>query len=225
MVSTINTLIINFKTYEQATGENAVALAKLAEKVANEVGVEIIVAVQAADLFRVSSAVSIPVFVQHMDAVNYDSNTGWILPEDVKQNGGSGALINHSEHRLNVDVIEKTVNRAKELGLRTCVCANDADVGAALAAFKPEFVAVEPPELIGGDISVSTADPGLVKESVSKIYDVNKEEKVLVGAGVKTKDDVLKCVELGAQGVLVASGITKSQNPEQAIRDLAEGLK
>jgi len=219
------TLIINFKTYEQSTGENAVKLAKIAEKVAKQTKVEIIVAVQAADLYRVSKAVKIPVFVQHMDAIDYGQFTGWILPESVKANGASGCLINHSEHRLNVDVIEGIVKRAKKLGLRTCVCANDAEVGAALSALKPEFVAVEPPELIGGDISVSTANPKLVVNSVRQICDVNKAEKVLVGAGIKTKDDVVKSVQLGARGILVASGIVKSKNPADAIKEMAEGLK
>ena len=48
-------IIINFKTYPSATGERAVELADICARVAAETGIEIAVALQAADIFRVSS--------------------------------------------------------------------------------------------------------------------------------------------------------------------------
>ena len=69
-------LIVNFKTYEEATGDRAVELAKICEKVAQESGKEIAVAVQAADVYRVSQAVGLKVFAQHVDEVGFGSNTG-----------------------------------------------------------------------------------------------------------------------------------------------------
>jgi triosephosphate isomerase len=55
---------------------------------------------------------------------------------------------------------------------------------------------------------------------------VNSVEKipVLCGAGVKNGEDVRKAKELGAKGILVASGVVKAENPEEAIRDLLEGF-
>jgi len=134
-------------------------------------------------------------------------------------------LLNHSEKRLRLDVLERSIKRAKEAGLITVVCANDADTGKAISAFDVDFIAVEPPELIGGDISVSTAQPGLITESVKKICGEMEKCNVLVGAGVKTAEDVRTAIKLGAVGVLVASGITKADDPEKALKELAEGLR
>ena len=86
--------------------------------------------------------------------------------------------------------------------------------------FSPDYIAYEPPELIGGDVSVSTAKPEVIRDIVNSV-----KTKIIVGAGVKNKKDVEKCIELGAVGVLVASGVVKAKNAKKAIKDLAEGLK
>jgi triosephosphate isomerase len=104
------------------------------------------------------------------------------------------------------------------------VCSNNVATSKAIAAFSPNFVAVEPPELIGGDISVTTADPGIVSNSVKAVKGVDKNVKVLCGAGVKNGKDVSKAIELGADGVLLASGIVKAKDKESVIRDLVSGL-
>jgi triosephosphate isomerase len=85
-------------------------------------------------------------------------------------------------------------------------------------------VAVEPPELIGGDFSVSRAQPELVKGTVDAVKAVSPEVKVLCGAGVKSGEDVRKALELGSEGVLLASGVVKAKDVEQAIRDLVTGI-
>lgn len=216
----IPVIIVNFKTYKEATGDKAVALAKICEKVAKETGKNIIPAVQAADIYRVSKAVKIPVFAQHADEAEQGQSTGAITIESVKEAGASGTLINHSEHRIGKDKIKKVVERAKKLGLITVVCAKDSDEGKELDVFKPDFIAVEPPELIGGDISVSTAKPEVIEESVKKI----KGKRVIVGAGVKTKKDVEKAASLGGVGILVASGVVKAKYPEKELKALAEGF-
>lgn len=217
-------IIINFKTYRSGIGERALHLAKICEKVANETGANIAVAVSAPDIYKVSKEVSIPVFAQHIDDAEYGSNTGDIIAEDAKENGAVGTLLNHSEKRLRLDVLERSIKRAKEAGLITVVCATNADEGKALSAFDVDFIAVEPPELIAGDISVSTAEPELIKESVHKICGDKKCDQVIVGAGVKTGEDVKIALELGAVGVLVASGVTKSDEPEKVLMDLVKGL-
>lgn len=219
------TIIVNFKTYETSIGDKAVDLAKICDKIAKEEEVSIAVAVTAADLYRVSQEVSIPVFVQHIDEGKFGSHTGDIIAENAKSNGAVGTLLNHSEKRLRLDVLSKTIHRAKENGLIAVVCANDSDEGKAVSSLNADFIAVEPPELIGGDISVSTAQPELIKESVHKICGGVKCEQVLVGAGVKTSEDIKIARELGAVGVLLASGITKADDPEKALRELAKGLK
>jgi len=215
------TIITNFKTYESATGENALNLAKIHEKVASETGVSMAVCCQAVDLRMVAEAVSIPVFAEHFDPVSYGSNTGKSMPEALKAAGAYGSLLNHSENRMRLDYIEEAVQIAKKLELYTVICANTPESGKAMSAFNPDLIAVEPPELIGGDISVSSAQPEIISDAVSMIG----EGKVLVGAGIKNGEDVRKALELGASGVLLASGVTKAEDPEAVLRDLASGVK
>jgi triosephosphate isomerase len=215
-------ILVNFKTYETATGKKAIELAKICEKVAKDTETNIVVAVQAVDISTIAKEVSIPVFAQHIDAISFGSNTGHVLPEAVKEAGAVGTLINHSECRVEEDAVAGAIKRAKELGLTTVVCAPSAYVSGILSKLKPDFVAVEPPELIGGDISVSTAKPEVITETIEK---VEGNAPVLTGAGVKTKDDVKKALELGTVGVLLASGVTKAADPETVLKELAEGLK
>ncbi|MFH1545931.1 MAG: triose-phosphate isomerase [Patescibacteria group bacterium] len=213
-------IIVNFKTYESAVGENAVALAKIHEVVAEETGAEIAVAVNALDLEKVVAAVSIPVFAQHVDAAGFGSFTGRIPPALVKKMGAVGTLLNHSERRLGGQLAE-CVTAAKAAGLKVIICAeDDAEAERIAAEFKPDFVAVEPPELIGGDISVTTANPEVVENAVKKVGTT----PLLVGAGVKNGADVKTALKLGAKGVLLASGVTKAENPAEVLRDLASGL-
>lgn len=215
-------LLINLKTYEQGTGENALRIAKSSDSLANS-EVEIILSVQPTDIKTISDSVKIPVFSQHVDPIKYGSNTGWILPESVKSAGATGTLLNHSERQTDLETIRRSLARCRELGLRIVVCAGTPDKAKEVASLKPDYIAIEPPELIGGDISVSKAKPEVITQSIEKVNSV-ESIPVLCGAGVKDKEDVKKAMELGAKGILVASGVVKSENPEEAIKDLLEGF-
>ncbi|MCK5234007.1 MAG: triose-phosphate isomerase [Candidatus Aenigmarchaeota archaeon] len=215
-------IIINFKTYKESISENAVSLAKAAEEVAGQTGVPVSVAVQAADIFRVKSAVNIDVFAQHIDPAGFGAFTGAILPEAAQAAGAIGSLVNHSEKRMDHEIIGKTVERMKALGMKSIVCSKDATESEELARFKPDFIAYEPPELIGGDVSVSSAAPEVIEETVKRVKAVSPDTQVLAGAGVKTKEDIDVALRLGAVGVLLASGVTKAENPKEAILGLIE---
>ncbi len=218
-------IVLNVKTYDQAIGNEAINIAKLMESVGEETGVSMAIAVQASDIYRVKNEVSIPVWAEHIDPINPGSHTGWTLPEAVKDAGAAGTLINHSEHRLTLAEIDACLTRANETGLDNIVCTNNVATSKAAAALQPQFVAVEPPELIGGDISVTTADPDIVSGSVEAVKSINEKVKVLCGAGVKNGKDVSKALELGSEGVLLASGIVKASNKKAVIQDLASGIK
>ena len=218
-------VVVNFKTYKQATGERAVKLAKICEKVAKETGVDVFIAVQNVDIFHVSSEVSIPVYAEHIDPVEYGAHTGKDLPEGLVENGATGVIINHSEDKDELIDIEENIKRAKGVGLQTIVCAPTAKSSEAMASLDPDFVAVEPPELIGGDVSVSKAKPELISDTVKLVHKVNKKVPVLCGAGIKDHDDVKIAIKLGCEGILVASGITKADDPEKALLDLIKGMQ
>ncbi len=216
-------ILVNFKSYASGTGAKAVAMAKRCEAVNSGLHGkgQIAVAVQAADIYRVAKAVRIPVFAQHIDLIDYGKNTGWLLPEDAKENGAAGTLINHSEHRIAPNVIAQLVRRAKSLGLVSIACAKDSKETAVLSMLKPDYVAVEPPELIGNpNISVCTAKPSLIRDSVA-----NAKTRLLVGAGVKSAEDVRIALRLGAKGVLLASDVMNAKNPKAALQELAQGIK
>ncbi|VVB61151.1 Triosephosphate isomerase [uncultured archaeon] len=213
-------IVINFKAYESATGKGAVALAKAAGEVAKKEKVTIIAAVQAADVYRVSQESEIDVFAQHIDTADYGAHTGATLAETVKAAGAKGTLINHSEKTLELKEIEKAVAKAHFLGLKTIVCVGSASQAKAVAAFTPDYIAIEPPELIGGDISVSRANPAIISDTVKRVRHVSATTDILVGAGVKDKLDVDKALELGAVGVLLASHITQAKVPKEAIMNL-----
>jgi triosephosphate isomerase len=218
------TIVLNVKTYSEATGQNALEIANLMDRISNENGASMAIAVQATDITSINEKVNIPVFAEHIDPIKPGSHTGWTLPEAVKDAGAIGTLINHSEHRLILADIDFCISRAKELGLDNIVCSNNVATSKAIAAFKPNFVAVEPPELIGGDISVTSADPGIVSNTVEAVKSINGDVRILCGAGVKNGKDVAKAIELGSDGVLLASGIVKAKDKESVIRDLASGF-
>lgn len=214
-------IFVNFKTYESASGDGAVALAKIHAQIASELGVKIAVAVSALDLAQVAAAVSIPVFAQHVDAADFGSSTGAIVPAACQKAGAAGTLLNHSEKRLG-ESLSASFAAAQTAGLQTIVCAETADEAEKIAAeLQPDFIAVEPPELIGGGVSITTANPKIITESVRRVGST----KLLVGAGVQNGNDVATALKLGAVGVLLASAVAAASDPEAVLRDLASGLK
>ena len=213
-------LLINFKAYKQSSGKKAIKLAKVAEEVSKETGVTIIVAPQLTDIAPVAQAVEIPVFAQHVDSVTPGAHTGHVTLEAIRDAGAVGTILNHSERRLRIDVIDEIVKRAKGLSLITTVCANTPEVSAAVAALNPNMIAIEPPELIGTGIPVSKAKPEVITSTVNLVKKVNPEVKILTGAGITTGDDVAAALRLGTVGVLVASGIVKAKDWRKAIMDL-----
>lgn len=215
-------IIVNFKTYLESTGQNAVALAKQAEKASKETGACIVVAPQAADLRVIAESVEIPVFAQHIDPIKPGSSTGHVLAEAVKEAGAVGTLINHSERQLRLIDIDATIALCREKGLTSCVCANNPSVSAAVAALKPDITSMEPPELIGSGISVSKSKPETVTDTVQLVKKIDPNMTILCGAGISTAEDVSIALKLGTQGVLVASGIVKAKDPYSVLRAFAE---
>jgi triosephosphate isomerase len=218
-------IIVNFKTYSEATGKKAIQLAKKAEKASNETQVFIGVAPQFADLAAVAEAVGIPVLAQHIDPIKPGSYTGHVLAESIKEVGAVGTLINHSERQLKLSDINDAISIAHKNGLTSVVCANNPNISAAVATLKPDVIAIEPPELIGTGISVSKAKPEVVTDTIKLVRKVNPTVTVLCGAGISRGDDVAVALRLGTQGVLVASGIVKAKDPYRILLEFAESTK
>ena len=214
-------ILVNLKTYTESMGEKAVTLAKMAEEVSKETGICIALAPQYSDLHRVASSSDVPVFAQHIDSVTPGRGTGAILAEAVIEAGAIGTLLNHSERQLKLADLEASLMRAKDVGLKVCVCSNNQAVSGAAAALDPDFIAVEPPELIGTGIPVSKTQPEVVTATVKTIQKVNGKVIPLCGAGISTGEDVAAALKLGTHGVLLASGVTKAKDPKKVLLDMA----
>lgn len=217
-------VIVNFKVYVETEGEGSLVLAEACRKVAEETGAEIVACPPMITLSNVAAKAGVPVFSQNVDPRKPGSGTGFTTPSSVKAAGAVGTLINHSEHKQPAADVGACVAMCKELGLVTCVCADTVEAAVELAAFSPDYIAVEPPELIGGDISVTTANPEIVSKTVESVKKVDPSISVLCGAGVKNGDDVKAAIGLGADGVLLASGVVKAKDPAAVLRDLVKHI-
>ena len=217
-------ILINFKSYRESAGMKGVELSKTCENVSKEYGVNVVVAPDAVFLKDVSEKVDIPVFAQHIDPVDNGSFTGHVTSASIKEAGAIGTLINHSERKLAIEDVGKCVELAKKYNLVCVVFASTRQEAEDVAKFEPDFIAIEPPDLIGSGISVSSSRPDMVTETVNAIRELNKEIGILCGAGITSGEDVKKAIELGAVGVVVASGVVKSKDPESVIRDFASSI-
>jgi triosephosphate isomerase (TIM) len=217
-------LMINFKTYDSASGKDAEKLVKLCSDISKKEKKNISCVLSNTDLFRCSKY-SIPILSQHLDVEDEGGHTGKISVKAIIENGASAVLINHSEDRIPIENIKKLIQICKENKLYSVVCTKDAKESKLIAKLNPDCIAIEPPELIGGDISVTTANPKIISDSVKEVKKISSKIKVLCGAGVKSGIDVKKAISLGASGVLIASGVTKAKNKRLAILDLVSGMK
>lgn len=217
-------VILNFKTYLESSGVNGLELAKTLESVYEESGVLMAGAVQAADIYRIKEETSIPILAQHIDPITPGGHTGSNLIETLIEAGIDGSLLNHSEKRMKLADIDLVLKQLKNNNLLSCICINNIETSIATATFNPDFVAVEPPELIGTGIPVSQAEPEIVEGTVKEVKKINKKIKVLCGAGISTGEDMAAAIDLGAEGVLLASGIIKAENPKKALLDLVSKI-
>jgi len=214
-------LLVNFKTYVEGTGERAVKLAKLIDKLARQKKADVRIAVETADIYPVSKAVKIPVYAQHIDPVEEGAHTGAIVAKDVKANGAKGTLLNHSEKRMKYRDLRRSIEIARKNKLKTVVCVNNIAYLRRVRRFKPDYIAIEPPALIGTGISVSTAKPDLIKKAVKAARGI----PLLCGAGISNGYDVKRALELGASGVLAASAIVKATDQKAIILEMINALR
>jgi triosephosphate isomerase len=207
-------------------GEKSLELSKVSEQVSNSMGVDIIVSPPQSSLSQVCKTVKTPVISQHVDFSKPGSTTGFVVPEIIKSYGVGGSLINHSEHRIdNIETIRELISTLRNLQMISIVCVRTPEEAGTIANFNPDFIAIEPPELIGSGKAVSKENPSIVTRSISVVAEKSKSSKVICGAGIVDKADVESALRLGAKGILVASGIIKADSWYDKIYELASGFK
>ena len=202
-------IVINFKSYKESTGEKGLKLAKKLDMP------NVVLAVASLDILNISQKCkNAKIFSQYIDPIEYGAYTGSLTALEVKNSGALGTLINHSEKPLKFKDLKQTLKIAKKYNLITIVCAKNLEMIKKIAKLKPDYIAIEPPYLISGKISVSEAKPDLIKNAV-KYY-----KNILVGAGIHSKNDVEIAFKLGACGVLISSAIVKSKNPRKLLKEI-----
>jgi triosephosphate isomerase len=208
-------VLVNLKAYDV----DPVAVAEHAAAVADSHDARVAVSPQTAHLDRVA-ATGVETWAQHAAPTGHGSHTGSQHAAAAADAGAVGTLLNHSERRLRLADVDDGLGAAGRAGLSTVVCANNPAQAAAAASLGPDAVAVEPPALIGGDVSVASADPAVVEESVAAVERVDPDVATYCGAGVSTGDDVAAAADLGAEGVLLASAVAKADDPRGVLEDL-----
>jgi triosephosphate isomerase (TIM) len=214
-------ILINFKIYKETFGEGAEKLATICKKVMEKTGVKIIPVVSAFDVMIVRKIMGSEVFVQNVDIVEEGAKTGWISAQQAIAAGASGTLLNHSEHKIASGKIKSLLAKMPK-EFKSVVCIHSLGQAEGWAKnIKTDIVAYEPSHLIGSkDKSVSSEEPKMIK----KIVEIFKDKIVLVGAGIHQKSDVQTALRLGAKGVLLASSVVKSSDPEADLTELADGF-
>ncbi len=215
--------IINYKNYDEISGPNASKLGLVADSVARKHGVKIAIA-PPSHLLSAIKNYSGPILAQHVDNAKVGSTTGFVIPELLKKSKISGSLINHSEHRIPPKDISELVKRLRTLKMISVVCVKDVPEAAKYAKLNPNYIAIEPPELIGTGRAVSTEKPELITNAVKAVKAAKNSTKLLCGAGIVTGQDVRKAMELGSKGILVASGIVKAKNWNATIDEFARAI-
>lgn len=216
-------IILNFKNYLEVSGTKTLELAQICQEVSKKYDIELILAPPIPTLYFLKKSIDIPVISQHVDNANPGSTTGYIIPELAKTYGAVGSLINHSEHRVDHKTIEQLIDRLRSLGMISIVCASNVTEVGIFAKFYPDMIAIEPPELIGTGKAVSKVKPSVITDSVMEAKRYSKS-KIICGAGIVDKSDIIGAVQLGSQGILIASGVIKSQSWKTKLSELAEAF-
>ena len=204
-------IVVNFKNYKQ--GKDVLDLAKKIEKATK--GKDVVVCVPATDIHVVYSQTKLKVFSQHINDKDIGSTTGFVTAESVKAVGASGTLLNHSEHRIHFEVIHRIMKRCERARLKVIFCVESISEVKKIKRWqlKPYAIAYEDRKLIGSGKSITNYKSRKVEKFARLLK--GSGIKALCGAGISSSKDVESAKELGCDGVLVASAITKSKNVEK----------
>lgn len=218
-------IFVNFKTYEKGTGNSALTLISQIESASHEKQIKVIPVIQSSDIKEAVFSTKLEVWAQSIDAVEYGAHTGATLAQAVVEDGAYGTFLNHSERKFKTfGELETAFNLATKAGLRTLIFAGDLPELKRVVELKPNYVSYEPPELVGSKTtSVAQAKPEIIEKAadIARAHDL----PLIVGAGIKSAEDIRVSLKLGSVGVAVASDIVLARDPKKEIMELMEGFE
>lgn len=209
-------IVINFKNYK--FGKETLELARRIEKYLPSA----IACPPAMDVAGISAMTKLKVYAQHVDNQEGDRATGFVLANGLKKLGVRGSLLNHSEHRISEKEIKETIEKCSQAGLKIILCAESVAEARKFISFRPEAIAFEDRDLIGSGKSITDYKSDEVKKFVEVMR--GSGVKALCGAGVSSAEDVRVALELGCDGVLIASAIAKGDlsKAEKLLKEISQ---
>ena len=204
-------------------GQDVIDLAIAADKASEKYGVDIIFTTPIVEIARVKAATKhIHVFAPHMDPIVPGRGLADILPESLVAAGAEGVMLNHVEKPLDFETLEKTIQRAEEVGLTTIVCADSMADASKIATLNPDIIVAEPSELIGTGVSVG---PEYVEAATKCVKDVNADILVLTAAGIANGQDVYNTIIAGADATGSSSGIAKAPDRAAMVDEMIAAVR
>ena len=212
-------ILINFKTYKEATADKALELAKSIAKIKND-KYNIAIAPSLLTIKEIAQKTNLMVFSQHTDHISLGANTGRIPADELKKIGVRGTILNHSERKIPTKYLKEIIEICRTKKLKTVVCASSISEIKKILQFNPDYLAYEPKEFIGGNISVTEAKPEIILKAAEVIKEINPRTKLLCGAGIHSKEDLGHALLLGANGVLIGHAVPKAKDPKKFLEEM-----
>ena len=213
-------LIVNPKSY--LYGNASLELAKAADQVAADTGLQIYFTCPYADIRLIKENTEhVIVCAQSMDPLTPGRGMGHVLPESLKEAGAEAVFLNHAENQKTLAELYATIKRAKELDMITVVCADSTVEAKAAACMDADIVLAELTDLIG---TGQVAEDSYTTETVKALNEVNPNVLVMIASGVSTAEDCYNVVKLGADGTGATSGILNAPSPAVRVREMAEAI-
>lgn len=213
-------LIINFKNYK--VGNEVIDLLRKIEIYYSR-AIIAVPFIELKETIKSTSSQNMQVIAQHVDYHELGRGTGFVLPESLINAGIKSTLLNHSEHKLKMTDIKKTVKRCNELDIKLIICASSVKEAIQLKSLNPYAIAYEDKKLISTGKSITEHNPLEIKKFVESLKDTNIIP--LCGAGISKGEDIAQALSLGCKGVLVSSVVAHSQSPETFLKEAASILK
>ena len=204
-------------------GQDVIDLAKAADAASEKYGVDIIFTTPLVEIARVKAATRrIHVFAPHMDPLRPGRGLADTLPASLVAAGAEGVMLTHCEKPRSLSVLKATIERAKEVGLTTIVCADSCTEASMIARLKPDIIVAEPTELVGTGVSCG---PEYVEAATRAVKDVDPDILVLTAAGIANGKDVYDVISAGADATGSSSGVAKAPDRAAMVDEMIAAVR
>lgn len=208
--------VLNPKAY--VFGDDIVEMATYIDRLAKEYDVDVLFTAQTIDIPAVVEVSShLVITAQHMDGIVPGKGMGHVLPEALKKRGVDAVFLNHAEHPMSMHELASAMQRAKEVGMLTIVCADTVQEARAIAMLEPDVMVCEPTSLIGTGKASDATYMEATNEAVKK---VSPKTQVLQAAGISTGQNVYDAIMCGADGTGGTSGIVCSNDWRKTLDEM-----